>query len=135
MGRENLLSAVDGNDRSAAVGVVARRKEVELGARVGRLDAEHRNEGVGQEVGHDRFALRSKDLIPEFRHFAAQRRRHVDEEGHAHDVCGQGVAGVAREIGMRGIVEERFAVVGDVDHDGTGVTVVFDDVGHYAIII
>ena len=110
-----FLFEVGGNDDARTAVVVGGRKEVEAWLRVLGMDAEEIYESVCEQIREDTLIPLTADLAPEVGTLLTELWGEVD--GRAGSLRLRGTRCMAHQLWIV-FVEERIAVVGEVDDEG-----------------
>ena len=119
----HLLIGRRSYDDALTMLVVGGGEDVEAWLRIFGVYAEEVYEGMGQEIREDTFIPLAINLLPKVGTLLAELGREVDEE---RDLYGSGDKGMAHQLGMV-FVEERIAVVGEINDDCILLTVSLDN--------
>ena len=119
----HLLIRSGGNDDTRTAVIVGGREEVEARLSVFGMDAEEIYESVCEQIREDTLIPLTAYLAPKVGTLLAELGREVDEEW---DLYGSGDKGMAHQLEIV-FVEERIAVVGEVDDEGVLLAVVLYD--------
>jgi len=119
----HLLIRSGGDDDALTAVVVGRSEEVETRLGVFGMDTEEVNQGMSKEIRQDTLIPLTADLAPEIGTLLAKLRREVDEEW---DLYRPWYQCMAHQFGIV-FVEERIAVVGEIDDERILLTIALDD--------